>query len=119
NWLRQSYDLTQCAVPNGQPPVCDYSPDWSYIQTYYACPAGFGPSEHIDSSPSHTLSCHKTQSDAQPPPKCASCAGDPVYPSTGQEIQVETDYVGVPGLIFDRTYRSNIGFFASATSTAF
>jgi len=118
-WDQQSYDLSQCGYfPNGQV-SCSNFPDWDYIQTYYACPAGFGPSEHIDSPTSHTLSCQKAQPDVQPPPKCNSCIGNPVYASTGQKIQVETDYTGLPGLTFERTYRSNVGFFASSTSTAF
>ena len=57
--------------------------------------------------------------DVQPSPKCESCIGNPIYPSTGQKVQVETDYAGLPGLTFDRTYRSNLGYFASITNSVF
>ena len=39
--------------------------------------------------------------------------------STGQNLQSETDYPGLSGLSFTRTYRSNAGYFASVLTQAF
>ncbi|MDA8444384.1 hypothetical protein [Paracidovorax valerianellae] len=47
---------------------------------------------------------------------CSDChsVGNPIHPGTGQKFQVESDYVGGPsGLAFQRTYRSDVGYFSS------
>jgi RHS repeat-associated protein len=115
-WFRLYYDFTACPG-NGGP--CNFVPNAHYIYTYAICPEGFGAVERVDSPTSHTVYCVRSVPDVQPPLKCDSCVGNPIYPSTGQKVEVETDYKGLPGLTFDRTYRNNLGYFASATAAAF
>jgi RHS repeat-associated protein len=115
-WFRLWFDYTSCAN-NGAP--CIFVPNYDYIYTHAICPEGFGVVEVADSPTSHTVYCAKWVPDIEPPQKCESCQGNPIYPSTGQKVQVETDYKGLPGLTFDRTYRSNLGYFASATTATF
>jgi RHS repeat-associated protein len=48
-----------------------------------------------------------------------SCLGNPIFASTGQKKQAETDYSGLPGMGFTRTYWSNNGYFASVLTQNF
>ena len=54
---------------------------------------------------------------AQP---CKDCGrGNPILPGSGQKIQIETDYASSSGgLRFERTYRSNVGYWASPATAA-
>jgi len=54
---------------------------------------------------------------AQP---CKDCGrGNPILPGSAQKIQIETDYASSSGgLRFERTYRSNIGYWASPATAA-
>lgn len=53
---------------------------------------------------------------------CNDCdaKGNPIHPSTGQKLQVETDYASPSGgLQFTRTYRSSNGYFTSPATATF
>jgi hypothetical protein len=114
-WYKLYFDLTVCGV-NG----CNFHPNFGGINSWPVCTPGYAQSEHVNSSTARTVVCKKVFPDAQPPPRCVkSCTGNPIYPSTGQKVQVETDYAGLPGLTFDRTYRSSLGHFASLTTSTF
>jgi RHS repeat-associated protein len=115
-WARLYFDLTSCPGNGG---ACTFAPNHSSIRTWAVCPEGWGLAYYEHSPTIKTAYCNKTLPDAQPPPKCDSCIGNPIYPATGQKVQRETDYAGLPGLSFDRTYRSNLGYFASATTSTF
>jgi len=106
NGVRQRalYDMVVCSAN-----PCTTSSPFSNIGSVPVCPPGIYPTVIQDSPTSQTAYCRQIFPDAQPPPKCESCVGNPIYPATGQKVQVETDYVGVPGLTFTRTYRSNVG----------
>ena len=54
---------------------------------------------------------------AQP---CKDCGrGNPILPGSAHKIQIETDYASSSGgLRFERTYRSNIGYWASPATAA-
>lgn len=113
-WYRYWYDLTSCYHAS-----CSTHANYSWIESYVACPQNFGAFEHADTPSSHTVYCQNSNPDAQSSPKCDSCFGNPIYASSGQKVQVEKDYAGLPGLTFDRTYRSSNGFFASTTTSLF
>jgi RHS repeat-associated protein len=113
-WYKTYFDLTACGV-NG----CNFHPNYGSIRSWPVCLSGYGLSEHVDSPTARTVICKKQIPEAQPPKCVDSCTGNPIYPSTGQKLQVETDYSGLPGLTFDRTYRSNLGHFASVTTSTF
>ncbi len=57
------------------------------------------------------------------PEPCGDCdaKGNPIHPGTGQKLQREADYQSAAngGLQFQRTYRSDKGFFASAVTSGF
>ena len=112
------FDLYECQVATGQ---CNTDPNWEAIYTEYACPGGStGVVNYNSPAYSEILGCPVTISNVQPPPKnCKTCLGNPIYAATGQKMQVEADYSGVPGLNFTRTYRSNNGFFASVLTGGF
>jgi RHS repeat-associated protein len=118
------FDLYDCSTPaGGGQPVCNTASNWSVINSEFICPPGFSGVQHAgtDSNPRHdTVWCQATFPVAQPPPRdCKSCIGNPIYASTGQKLQVETDYAGMPGLSYSRTYRSTLGLWSSSTSRAF
>jgi len=53
---------------------------------------------------------------------CNDCdgRGNPIHPSTGQKLQVESDYASSNGgLQFSRTYRSTNGYFTSPATPSF
>lgn len=58
------------------------------------------------------FACKATIPDVQP---CKDCGrGNPILPGTGQKIQTDTDYASASGgLRFERTYRSNVGYWSS------
>jgi RHS repeat-associated protein len=111
-WFRHWFDYTSCSGP------CTFVPEYDYIYTYAVCPEGFWVNEVVNSPTSRTVSCVKWVPDIGPPPG-GRCAGNPIVCASGQKVQVETDYAALPGLTFDRTYRSNLGYFASATTATF
>ena len=113
-WAALHYDLTVCTGGS-----CTTNLNYGSIRAYAQCQAGWGIGYHDNSPTNRTAFCQKSVPDAHPPPKCDSCIGNPIYPSTGQKVQVEADYIGLPGLNFARTYRSDLGYFASATTSAF
>jgi RHS repeat-associated protein len=113
-WYKLRYDLTLCI--NG---LCSFAPNHDSIRLWAVCPAGWGLTSNWESSTVQTAYCGRTRPDTEPPRNCDSCVGNPIYPATGQKVQVETDYAALPGLTFVRTYRSNIGYFASATTSTF
>jgi RHS repeat-associated protein len=115
---RYRYALLQCSHDTG---LCNTYYDWGLIFAHYVCPIGSDGGKNYNSPSSNQLiACAVTISNVQPPPKnCKTCFGNPIYAATGQKLQVETDYSGVLGLNFTRTYRSNNGFFASVLTGAF
>jgi RHS repeat-associated protein len=114
------YDLLSCAtwLP-GSP--CTPDPGWDFETTVWTCPANGADhgQNYNTSSTNEVIACAVTIPVQPPPCKSKSCLGNPIYASTGQKLQVETDYAGVAGLSFARTYRSNNGSFASVTTQAF
>lgn len=116
---RYRYDVYQCYLPEG--PSCGTDPEWGLIDAEYVCPAGSdGGTDYNSPDTNQLIACAVTISPVQPPPKyCLSCLGNPIFASTGQKMQVETDYSGLSGLAFTRTYWSSNGFFASVLTQAF
>ena len=106
---------------------CYTSSDWNDIQTYTVCPAGtsIGGSVAPGSSDPEvqTVFCQTPNPlyalPQAPPQGCLSCLGNPIYAGSGQKLQVEPDYTGLPGMTFSRTYRSNLAGMYSVTSAAF
>jgi hypothetical protein len=105
-WYWQYFDQQVCSTPTGLPTVCNTSTDWSSIQTTYVCPTNFGAGYYDTSTQNYLLACARTiPAYSQPPTKfCMSCLGNPIFASTGQKLQAETDYSGISGLNFTRTY---------------
>jgi len=119
----QSFDEVSCTPPGGP---CTTSSNYGTILSQYHCPPNpFNPTINAVPGSSdpivETVSCTAATIDPLPPPcpNCKSSLGDPIYAGTGQAMQAETDYSGVPGLDYIRTYRNTNGFFASTTSTLF
>jgi RHS repeat-associated protein len=112
-----SFDLYICYLQTGQ---CSTTQNWDNIYTLYTCPAGPYATYYNSPSNNQLLACAITLP-PPPPPRCKSksCLGNPIFASTGQKMQAETDYPGVDGLNFIRTYRSNNGYFASAVTQTF
>ena len=113
---RYRFDLNECFSDTGQ---CSYIPNWEIIDSEYACPGG-GASTYLNSpSANEIIVCAVIISDVQPSPtRCNTCFGNPIYAATGQKLQIESDY-SFADLQYERTYRSNIGAFASVTSQGF
>jgi YD repeat-containing protein len=112
----QYFDQTQCDVNNH----CNTTQKWSFIQTSNECPVGGGIGDYNYNNGIELIACALTVSDVQPPPKdCKSCLGNPIYAATGLKLQAETDYPGLAGLNFTRTYRSDGGYFSSVLTQAF
>ena len=116
------YDMLQCAtgVANG----CSTVSQWGTIVSTLQCPVGSSSmvysSTNNGSTVNQVAACPITIPAIQPPQKhCRTCFGNPIYASTGQKLQVETDYSGASGLDFTRTYRSNNGSFASVATQSF
>ncbi len=89
--------------------------------TSYACPSGFAAGIHGPVNGIEQIWCSKTITGTQQPPAkhCLSCLGNPIYASTGEKLQAEIDYSGMPGLELVRTYLSSNGFFASVLTQNF
>ena len=118
--LNQFYDQIACDTTAGGTTTCQTAKEYDFIQTTALCPPGFGANFYGTSSTARLLACVGYFSDLLPPQKdCKSCIGNPIYASTGEKLQIEADYSGVPGQSFSRTYRSNMAFSASATTVAF
>jgi RHS repeat-associated protein len=120
-WYWNYFDGQTCSTPTGYPTVCNTVSDFSAIQTSYVCAPNFGAGYYDTSTQNHLLACARTipAYSQQPAKFCMSCLGNPIYASTGQKSQVETDYAGASGLNFTRTYLSNNGYFASVLTQAF
>lgn len=113
---QNEFSVQACQTGGG----CNDLPNTGYIQTLYACPPNTTAGDYDYSPPNQLIACALTVPGVQAPPKfCLSCLSDPIYAGTGQELQVETDYAGVSGLKFIRTYLSNNGYFASVLTQAF
>ena len=106
------FDVQSCLAGGGG---CNYYANTGWIQTANLCPVS--STEGWFPFPT-TLACSLTLP-AQPPPICYSCIGNPIYAATGQKFEAETDYSGLPGLSYARTYRSTNGFFSSVASAGF
>lgn len=119
-WYWQYFDLYTCSTPTGGQPTCNTASDWSAIATSYVCPPPYGAGIYNSTSgPPQTrlIACAFTPSVRPPPPKdCKSCLGNPIFAATGQKLEVQTDYSGLPGLNFTRTYRSSNGSFSSVVT---
>src|ERR1700761_1974547 len=115
---RYFYDLRNCYVPTGS---CQVVANWGYILTEPVCPNGSdGGKKYSLVNNNEVFACALAISPVQPPPKdCLSCIGNPILASSGQKVQVETDYEQLPGLSFSRVYRSGNGLFSSLATTAF
>jgi len=113
---RYRFDLNECFSNTGQ---CSYIANWEIIDSEYACPGSATAVDYNSPATNEILACAVTISNVQPPPKnCKTCFGNPIYAATGQKLQVESDY-SFAGLQYERTYRSNVGTFASVTSQSF
>ncbi len=114
---QNEFGVQSCPSEGGS---CSYYPNTGYIQTSYTCPVG---SHLVNNTPpgsnDRIYACAITIPDILPPKSCVSCLGNPIFASVGQKMQAETDYSGLPGLNFTRTYRSNNGFFTSVLTESF
>jgi RHS repeat-associated protein len=109
------YDRYYCS--NG---TCGTQHDWNFLTTTPTCPSGAAVVEESLPNKVEIVGCSITISNIRPAPKnCRTCFGNPIYAVNGQKMQVETDYSGLPGLNFTRTYRSTNGSFASVLTGNF
>ena len=101
--------------------MCSTVSGWGLLYTQYVCPDGSSPPMDYNSpSLNQLIACKLSVLPLQPPPKiCLSCLGNPIYAGTGQKMQAETDYDGMPGMKFTRTYWSNNGAFSSVLNQTF
>jgi YD repeat-containing protein len=113
------YSFGQYSCPQSGGGGCNYSPNWADISAAIVCPNNWGSVNYGGTD--QLIVCESTiPASAQPNLKyCQSCLGNPIFASTGQKLQAETDYRGVAGLNFTRTYLSNNGYFASVLTQAF
>ncbi len=105
---------------------CTVSSNAGFIQLSTNCPGqqvgqvnDYGSLPAASPIVNQLRACPITIQTPPPPHFCLSCLGDPIYASTGQLMQAETDYSGLPGLNFTRTYWSNNGYFASQLTQGF
>jgi RHS repeat-associated protein len=113
------FDLKSCSVQTGN---CTTTQNWEGIDLETACPDGSSsPGNTYNTSNGNALIACKLSYTHIAPPYCKSksCVGDPIVASNMQLVQTDTDYSGVGGLSFDRTYRSTYGNSASITSQTF
>jgi hypothetical protein len=94
---------------------------WTDIFSEETCPASFSLADLHQVSGAELLACQKViPAGSQPSLNyCRSCFDNPIYASSGEKLQVETDYSGVPGLQFTRSYLSSKGYFASVLTQGF
>jgi YD repeat-containing protein len=124
NWATW-YDEQLCPTMTPNQPGCSTSSEVGYIGLTYPCPQGFqqGQITGSDSNPKHiTVWCqaNPVYTPAPPPPaNCQSCLGNPIYAGSALKVQAETDYSGLPGIDFVRTYRSNPGKTFSIANATF
>lgn len=85
----------------------------------YACDPGTSLIIEAASGAGHAsnLFCRKPVAEDLGPHCPNDGVGKPIDPKTGVEFLTETDYEGPDGLIFQRTYRSSLGYFASVLSS--
>jgi RHS repeat-associated protein len=115
--VNYSFDLKSCSTINGQ---CTTITDWGLITSVAVCENGTTPTTY-NTSNHNTVEACPLQFTNIPPPYCKSksCIGDPIHASNGELYQAETDYTGVGGLDYQRTYRSTNGYFASSVTRTF
>jgi YD repeat-containing protein len=114
------------ATGSGQSMHCiapEISQEVGTIVLNWTCPRPQGSgynqwSQETTKSPSDDLTVRCRLKLSPPPPNTDTCTGspvgDPTYPETGVQEEVETDYASPNGLLdFVRTYRSDIGGFRS------
>jgi hypothetical protein len=94
---------------------------WTDFYSQVACPKGFGAETLYNKNNVQVVVCEQTlPAGSHPSPRyCISCFGNPIYASSGEKLQVETDYPGMTGLQFTRSYLSSNGYFASVLSHSF
>jgi YD repeat-containing protein len=112
------FDEQTCYSDTGQ---CITNHDWEVISTVPVCEPG-SYSEYTNSpNPAEEIVCPIGLPAVTPPPICESfsCEGDPIFASNGEMVQTKTDYQGLPGLSFTRTYRSTSGYSASVLTQFF
>jgi RHS repeat-associated protein len=116
--LYNDFQDQEC-IPGGQ---CSFLND-GRITLSVGCPAGSGGGSYatLPAPPSNNtvFACAFTVPIPPPLHYCLSCLGNPIFASTGQKMQAETDYAGVQGLNFKRTYWSSNGYFASVVTHSF
>jgi YD repeat-containing protein len=100
---------------------CSTAPHWNSVSSTTVCPASFAGGEASPSSGIQDIWCQSATTYTPPPPPnhCQSCFGNPIYASSGEKLQVETDYSGATGLQLTRTYLSSNGYFASVLTQSF
>jgi YD repeat-containing protein len=111
--------FTEIACPNGQSCTTEFTN--GPIYTNPVCPQNMSGATHAFGSDVFDYWCQETLPVLTSPKYCLSCLGNPICASSGQKLQVETDYEGTGGLKFVRSYRSESGydFFASVVTQAF
>jgi RHS repeat-associated protein len=121
NGVALNYVFSVQSCQTGDP--CQTLPNTGYIDATFVCPSSpnFASSlTHTGTAPYETAVCSITVPDAQASPHdCKTCTGNPIYPASGQKVQSESDYSGVKGMSFIRTYGSNNGFFSSIVTQTF
>ena len=110
------FDVTTCYT---HPAQCTTTPDATSFSTDTFCPDNWARQVLFTANNNETIICSTTYTLKPNPKFCASCFGNPIFAGTGDKLQVETDYSGIQGLDFTRTYFSSNGHFASVLTQGF
>jgi YD repeat-containing protein len=120
-----TWDTTQCQLGVCQPvgqgsivqqDVCQTQPIFTGL---LSGPVYFNPVTILDAQDTNIRTIYCVAHIPIPQP-CLTCSrANPIYPSTGQKVQVETDYTAAAGgLQFARTYTSNNASFSSPATSS-
>jgi hypothetical protein len=103
---RWYFDVQACQ--NG---TCNTFPNTGTVLTSTVCPGGGSGSNYNIPANNRLMGCPITIPTAitQQPEKCESCQGNPIYTSTAEKVERESDYSAPTTLSYTRTYRSTLG----------